>query len=216
MTTWPTGNFVTTNLDQGTDHPAQARADLQQALVELLAVIHMLAQPGGPASLGSDGKVPQGQLPVIPITKGGTGATTAAAARNALGIPAYFGQTTVAIDMLFPGVGETITGTNKARAIRISHVFIATRMFAAEVEGVESVDLYAPSPTIICISSAQPNADGSPVAGTFVTLSLAPGQGQNAILGQALDCSGGYVFAWILDASGNHSGIKLRLWFQSL
>jgi hypothetical protein len=57
------GNVVTTNLDSDADDPSLARADLKEALDELVAVIDGRGAASGVASLGTDTKVPNTQLP---------------------------------------------------------------------------------------------------------------------------------------------------------
>ncbi|MFQ5510041.1 MAG: hypothetical protein ACE5FN_12020 [Leptospirillia bacterium] len=62
---WPTGAVNTTNLDQGTDSPALARADLLAAIQKLNDMIAALNQPGGVLGLdGSSGALIPGVLSV--------------------------------------------------------------------------------------------------------------------------------------------------------
>lgn len=61
---WGTaGNINTSNLDDATDDPSQARIDLYNALVELLAVINGRGTANGVASLNASTKIPAAQLP---------------------------------------------------------------------------------------------------------------------------------------------------------
>jgi len=61
---WPgSPTFVKTNLDQSSDDPAAARADLYNIATDVENVIAGRAQASGVASLGSDSKIPKEQLP---------------------------------------------------------------------------------------------------------------------------------------------------------
>ncbi len=51
------GNVSTTNLNEATDSPANARADLKAALDELTAVIDGLGTAGGAAKIESSGEI---------------------------------------------------------------------------------------------------------------------------------------------------------------
>ena len=57
MTWGNKSNFGTTHLDEGSDSPASARADLKAALDELTNVIDGLNTTGGAAKIATDGKV---------------------------------------------------------------------------------------------------------------------------------------------------------------
>lgn len=56
-------NIITTNLDDGTDSPASARADLKTALDELSAVINGRNTADGVAGLDASSKISATQLP---------------------------------------------------------------------------------------------------------------------------------------------------------
>lgn len=56
-------NIVTTNLDDATDSPASARADIKAALDELSAVINGRNTADGVAGLNSSSKISAAQLP---------------------------------------------------------------------------------------------------------------------------------------------------------
>ncbi len=61
---WPDATPISTaNLDNGADSPRLARAELLQAIQDLNTIKANLGQPTGAASLGSDGRLPVGQLP---------------------------------------------------------------------------------------------------------------------------------------------------------
>ncbi len=61
---WGTpGNIVTTNLDDATDSPASARADLKAALDELTAVINGRNTANGVAGLSASSKILATYLP---------------------------------------------------------------------------------------------------------------------------------------------------------
>jgi len=69
---WGTsGNIVTTNLDSDADDPSLARVDLKDALDELVLVIDGRGAASGVASLGTDTKVPNTQLPDELISSSG-------------------------------------------------------------------------------------------------------------------------------------------------
>ena len=60
---WPTQpGFGRSHVDEGTDSPAQARADLNLAMVDLESVIVSYATPLGVATLDADGLLPLAQL----------------------------------------------------------------------------------------------------------------------------------------------------------
>ena len=83
---WPNaGNYSTTHLDEGTDDPSLARASILQALVDLQGVIGAKGSASGVASLDGSALVPVSQLPVVPVSKGGTGGATQFAARAGIG-----------------------------------------------------------------------------------------------------------------------------------
>lgn len=65
---WPVSTISTTNLDQSTDSPASARADLLQAVQSVNQIIQALGTAGGPAQLDAAGKLLPSQVPdnVIP------------------------------------------------------------------------------------------------------------------------------------------------------
>lgn len=56
-------NVSTANLDSSTDDPNLARADLEDALTELIAVIDGRGSANGVASLNASSKIPANQLP---------------------------------------------------------------------------------------------------------------------------------------------------------
>ncbi|QQS08660.1 MAG: hypothetical protein IPK69_11825 [Phycisphaerales bacterium] len=69
--TWPTTpGYSTGNVDNGSDSPSAARADLLNAFNDLTNVISGRNQANGVCPLGSDSKVPAVNLPVIPIATG--------------------------------------------------------------------------------------------------------------------------------------------------
>ena len=74
---WPSNanNIVTTNLDAGSDNPASARPNLKAALDEITNIINGRAQASGVASLGSDTKIPNAQLPDTIISSSSTDLT---------------------------------------------------------------------------------------------------------------------------------------------
>lgn len=58
-------NVITTNVDAGTDDPAQARAHIKSAMDELTNVINGRGTASGVASLDSTTKIPAAQLPLV-------------------------------------------------------------------------------------------------------------------------------------------------------
>ena len=75
--TWPTNdsNIVTTNLDSGTDSPAQARTDLKTALDEIKNVINGRNQASGVAGLSASSKIANTQLPDTIVSSSSTDLT---------------------------------------------------------------------------------------------------------------------------------------------
>jgi len=104
MATWPTDTIVTTHTDAGTDDPSQARAEINKTLQAVKDIIGCRAAVNGIPSLDGSTLIPSAQLPVVPITKGGTGAVTAALARVALDAQQDLGFTPADI------AGDTFTG----------------------------------------------------------------------------------------------------------
>lgn len=94
MSDFPVDAVIETeNLDAGSDSPASARADLYDLAVAVAAIIASANQPNGIPLLTSAGLLRLDQLPSVPLTgdtvpisKGGTAATTAAEARVNLGV----------------------------------------------------------------------------------------------------------------------------------
>lgn len=74
---WPTNdsNIDTQHLDSGTDNPASARVSLKNALDELANVINGRAEASGVASLDSDSKIPNTQLPDTIVSASATDLT---------------------------------------------------------------------------------------------------------------------------------------------
>jgi hypothetical protein len=73
---WATvGNVVTTNLDNATDSPASARADIKAALDELKNVINGKDTTNGVAGLDSGGLIPNTSLPNTIISSGSNNLT---------------------------------------------------------------------------------------------------------------------------------------------
>lgn len=61
---WGTAaNVTTNNLNSATDDPSQARIELYNALIELIAVINGRGAANGVAALNSSGKITNTQLP---------------------------------------------------------------------------------------------------------------------------------------------------------
>jgi hypothetical protein len=61
---WGTAaNVTTNNLNSSTDDPSQARVELYNALIELIAVINGRGAANGVASLSASSKIPSAQLP---------------------------------------------------------------------------------------------------------------------------------------------------------
>lgn len=108
MTAWPSADLTKANLDAATDDPKQARTELESAIDKVNTLLGARSSANGIASLDSGGKVPTGELPTIPINKGGTGAITAAAARSALGA-----QATLSGDPAIKDSANTFTAVNK-------------------------------------------------------------------------------------------------------
>jgi hypothetical protein len=73
---WATlGNVTTTHLDSETDSPSQARGELYSALLELQNVIQGRGTANGVASLDTNTKVPNTQLPDTLISSTGNDLT---------------------------------------------------------------------------------------------------------------------------------------------
>lgn len=60
---WPSSSVSTTNLDSTADRPADARADLYNAVVAINDIVSMRGVALGVASLDSTGHVPNTQIP---------------------------------------------------------------------------------------------------------------------------------------------------------
>lgn len=73
---WPTESIVTTAMDEATDDPSVARAEIKKMADAINSMIAAYATALGVASLGAGGTVPLEQLPTIPANKGGTGQTS--------------------------------------------------------------------------------------------------------------------------------------------
>jgi len=73
---WGTAaNVTTTHLDSANDSPAQARIELYNALIELLAVINGRGTVSGVASLDANTKIPAAQLPDTLLSSSSTNLT---------------------------------------------------------------------------------------------------------------------------------------------
>lgn len=70
MTTWPSGSVPTTNLDNGADSPASARADLKTMADKVNDMIGARGSADGVASLDAGGLVPVAQLPAFALLNG--------------------------------------------------------------------------------------------------------------------------------------------------
>ena len=69
---WATSSNVSTdNVDSATDNPADARADIYNAFLELIKVIDGRGTANGVASLDSTTKVPAAQLPTTLVSTTG-------------------------------------------------------------------------------------------------------------------------------------------------
>jgi hypothetical protein len=75
--TWPTNdsNIITTNLDSGTDSPANARVNLKDALDEIKNIINGRNQASGVAGLDASSKITNTQLPNTIISSTATNLT---------------------------------------------------------------------------------------------------------------------------------------------
>jgi hypothetical protein len=60
---WPSSSVSTTNLDSTADRPADARADLYNAVVAINDIVSMRGVADGVASLNASGHVPDAQIP---------------------------------------------------------------------------------------------------------------------------------------------------------
>src|SRR5210317_1145945 len=83
---WPTTIPTTTNLDSTTDNVALGLAEIKTAIDQLIIVIQNRNQANGVAGLNAYGLLDANRVPVVPLERGGTGETTASAARDALGL----------------------------------------------------------------------------------------------------------------------------------
>lgn len=83
---WPIDDLSRDNLNSDTDDPALARPDLSNAVAKLQQAIGGRGTTNGVCELDADALVPVSRIPTIPVSRGGTGATTAAAARSLLGM----------------------------------------------------------------------------------------------------------------------------------
>lgn len=136
---------------QSAESDAQQHADSAQASAEEAAQsaaetadkipLSQKGAAGGVATLDENSLVPTAQLPVQPISKGGTGATTAAQARTNLGAvgtdsPALVQQYTHAKS----GVTHNLTGPTGAKVIQ----FVATADYASgDLVAVNGITLKA-------------------------------------------------------------------------
>jgi len=59
---WPTDAIITTDMDAGTDNPANARAEIKQMADNVNDIMNSRAAANGIASLNSTGRVPTSQL----------------------------------------------------------------------------------------------------------------------------------------------------------
>jgi hypothetical protein len=125
--TWPdTGTLATTHIDAGGDDPAQARPTLKTALDEIEEIKGARGTADGIASLDGDALIPTAQLPVVPISKGGTGATDAGGARSQLGAQAALGYTPV------NKAGDSMTGALTMEALAQALLTILSTASGAE------------------------------------------------------------------------------------
>ena len=74
---WPanTTNIVTTNMDDSTDSPAAARADIKAALAEISNIINGRNQASGVAGIDASSKITNTQLPDTIISSSSTDLT---------------------------------------------------------------------------------------------------------------------------------------------
>jgi hypothetical protein len=107
------GNFDPTKLDNPTDSPTAGRQEIYQAMLDLDGVIKSRGDVNGLASLDGEGHVPEAELPVVPLDKGGTGASDAAGARLALGAQAELGYEPV------NKAGDTMSGLLELPRLRV-------------------------------------------------------------------------------------------------
>ena len=69
---WPTGSIDVTNMDQGTDDPSQARANIKNMAEKINLMIPARATADGVASLDGTGVIPASQLAKALLLAGGT------------------------------------------------------------------------------------------------------------------------------------------------
>ena len=73
--TWPNATISTTNLDNAADSPANARADLYDAVVAVNSMINSRGTANGVASLDSSAYINQGQINPNITSSGGLDVT---------------------------------------------------------------------------------------------------------------------------------------------
>lgn len=75
MGAWPIDDLDNSNIDQGTDDPSAARADLNALMVKVQAILAARADASGVCDLDASTKIPSARLPTIGVSQGGTGVT---------------------------------------------------------------------------------------------------------------------------------------------
>lgn len=138
-----TAQSAESDAEQHADN-AQASADqAAQSAAETADKIPLSQKgaAGGVATLGSDTLIPAAQLPVTPVTKGGTGATTAAqAAQNLNVVPQTSGEIVKQYTHAKSGVTHNLTGPAGAKVIQ----FVATADYSSgDLVAVNGITLKA-------------------------------------------------------------------------
>jgi hypothetical protein len=113
---WPSINLLTTHTDESTDSPTQARAQINQCLINVNDILNSRAAADGIPSLDPSGNVPENQLTYALLKTGGTVSgdiiLTGGVPTNANGVvPKSY------VDAVAPGAGSIGTAQLQDRAV---------------------------------------------------------------------------------------------------
>lgn len=83
---WPTETISREHVDEGSDDPRLFRADLDKMVQGHNAMVAGRSNADGVAPLDANALIPASSLPIVPLERGGTNATTQAGAQFNLGL----------------------------------------------------------------------------------------------------------------------------------